>query len=239
MNNLTTAQIARLTAAVTGDEPRGSATKEAAARRFKNALADEIGKELAGTRAPEILACGFSVAEELVASCLAEADAARRERNMTPDEGPGLARLRAKPEAEAVRLAVLEDEKTVAAIKPRSNSRAALKLVEAIAPESAKPAREKKARAPKVDKAPGKRAAILEAAQRGDLPAAPDFSAETHKRFRAKLAEVVAAAEAGNLEALRAFDIKPISSSPKAIAKYRDLAVIALETRAVKGGAAA
>lgn len=80
-------------------------------------------------------------------------------------------------------------------------------------------------------KAPGKRAATLEAAQRGEMPTAPDFSAETHKRFRAKLAEVVAAAEAGDIAALQAFDIKPISSSPKAIAKYRDLAVIALEAR--------
>lgn len=86
--------------------------------------------------------------------------------------------------------------------------------------------------------APGKRAAILEAAQRGELPAAPDFTAETHKRFRAKLAEVVAAAEAGDLAALRAFEIKPVSSSPKAIIKYRDLAVIALEARAAKGAAA-
>lgn len=80
-------------------------------------------------------------------------------------------------------------------------------------------------------KAPGKRAAALEAAQRGELPAAPDFSAETHKRFRGKLAEVVALAEAGDIAALQAFPINPISSSPKAIAKYRDLAVIALEAR--------
>lgn len=81
---------------------------------------------------------------------------------------------------------------------------------------------------------PGKRAAILEAAQRGDLPAAPDFSAETHKRFRAKLAEIVAAAEAGDIAKLKAFTINPVSSSPKAMAKYRDLAVIALEARAAK-----
>ncbi|MCR6673244.1 hypothetical protein [Devosia ginsengisoli] len=77
----------------------------------------------------------------------------------------------------------------------------------------------------------GKRAATLEAAQRGELPAAPDFTAETHKRFRPKLAAVVAMAEAGDLAGLKAIEINPISSSPKAIAKYRDLAVIALEAR--------
>lgn len=78
----------------------------------------------------------------------------------------------------------------------------------------------------------GKHKAALEAAQRGELPAAPDFSADTHKRFRPKLAEVVAAAQAGDLKALKAFEIKAISTSPKAIARYRDLAVIALEARA-------
>jgi hypothetical protein len=78
----------------------------------------------------------------------------------------------------------------------------------------------------------GKRAAILAAAQGGTIPAAPDFSAPTHARFRKKLAEVVAMVEAGNIEGLKAFPIKPVSSSPKAIARYRDLAVIALEAKA-------
>lgn len=86
--------------------------------------------------------------------------------------------------------------------------------------------------------AAGKRAAALEAAQRGELPAAPDFSAETHKRFRPKLAQVVAMAEAGDLAGLEAFQINPVSSSPKAIAKYRDLAVIALKAQAEKAKAA-
>lgn len=77
----------------------------------------------------------------------------------------------------------------------------------------------------------GKRAAILAAAERGELPAAPDFSAETHKRFRNKLADVVALVEAGEIKKLEAFAINPISSSPKAIDKYRNLAVIALKAR--------
>lgn len=82
-------------------------------------------------------------------------------------------------------------------------------------------------------RAAGKRAAILEAAQRGELPLPPDFSAETHKRFREKLAKLVEMVAAGDIAGLKAEEIKPVSSSPKAMAKYRHLAVIALEA---KGG---
>lgn len=73
--------------------------------------------------------------------------------------------------------------------------------------------------------------AIREAAQRGELPVIPDFSAETHKRFRNKLAQVAALVEAGDVAALKAFEINPVSSSPKAIARYRDLCIVALEAR--------
>jgi hypothetical protein len=75
----------------------------------------------------------------------------------------------------------------------------------------------------------GKRAAIEAAAREGKLPEPPDFSANTHKRFRNKLASVVELAKAGDLTGLCAFEINPVSSSPKAIARYRDLAVIAIE----------
>ena len=77
----------------------------------------------------------------------------------------------------------------------------------------------------------GKRKAIIEQAQAGALPAAPDFSKPTHARFRAKLAKLVALAEAGDLEGLRAIEINPVSTSPKAMARYRDLAIIAIEAR--------
>lgn len=99
---------------------------------------------------------------------------------------------------------------------------------------AAKPAKPAKAPA---EKPGGKRAAILEAAQRGELPAAPDFSAATHARFRKKLGEIVALIEGGDIAALKAIEINPISSSPKAMAKYRDLAVIALEARSQKEAA--
>lgn len=82
---------------------------------------------------------------------------------------------------------------------------------------------------------PGKRAQIEADARAGKLPEPPDFSAETHKRFRNKLAAVVALANAGNLEGLRAFQINPVSSSPKAIKRYRDLCIMALEARQQAG----
>lgn len=80
----------------------------------------------------------------------------------------------------------------------------------------------------------GKRAAIMDAAKAGKLPSPPDFSAETHKRFRAKLESLVAMAKAGDIKGLKAVEINPVSSSPKAMAKYRDLAVIALEAKAAR-----
>ena len=78
----------------------------------------------------------------------------------------------------------------------------------------------------------GKRKAILDQAQTGALPQPPDFSKPTHARFRAKLAQIVALAEAGDIAALRAFEINLVSSSPKAMALYRDLCVIAITASA-------
>ena len=77
----------------------------------------------------------------------------------------------------------------------------------------------------------GKRQAILDQAQTGALPQAPDFSKPTHARFRAKLAQIVAMAEAGDIAGLQAFEINLVSSSPKAMARYRDLCAIALDAR--------
>jgi hypothetical protein len=77
----------------------------------------------------------------------------------------------------------------------------------------------------------GMRARIEADAMAGKLPSPPDFSAETHKRFRPKLAELVAFAKAGKIAELRKYEINPISSSPKAMARYRDLCVIALSAK--------
>ena len=88
---------------------------------------------------------------------------------------------------------------------------------------------------PKAAPAPavGKRQAILDQAQTGAPPQPPDFSKPTHARFRAKLAQIVALAEAGDIAGLQAFEINPVSSSPKAMARYRDLCVIAITARAL------
>ncbi len=85
--------------------------------------------------------------------------------------------------------------------------------------------------------APGKRprkADIHAAAMKGKLPPIPDFTAATHKRFRPLLATAVELAKAGDIEGLKALAVKPISTSPKAIDRYRNFAVIALEARASK-----
>lgn len=86
---------------------------------------------------------------------------------------------------------------------------------------------------PKAAPAPviGKRQAVVDLAQSGTLPQAPDFSKPTHTRFRSKLAQIVALAEAGDIAALQAFEINPVSSSPKAMVRYRDLCVIAITAR--------
>jgi hypothetical protein len=77
-----------------------------------------------------------------------------------------------------------------------------------------------------------RRDADLEAkARQGELPPPPDFSAPTHARFRNKLEGLIALAEKGDAEALMAVAINPVSSSPKALARYRDLCVIAIVAR--------
>lgn len=82
-----------------------------------------------------------------------------------------------------------------------------------------------------VTKTAGKRAQAEADAAAGIIPAAPDFSAETHKPYRAKLAQLVELVEAGDIAKLKAFPINPYSSSPKALDRYRNLAVIALKAQ--------
>jgi hypothetical protein len=77
-----------------------------------------------------------------------------------------------------------------------------------------------------------RRDADIEAkARQGELPPPPDFSAPTHSRFRAKLATLVEMAKKADATGLRSIPINPVSSSPKALARYRDLAVLAIEAR--------
>ena len=86
---------------------------------------------------------------------------------------------------------------------------------------------------PEAESAPiiSKRKAIVDQAQTGALPSAQDFSKPTHARFRAKLAQIVALVEADDIAGLQAFEINPVSSSPKAMVRYRDLCVSAITAR--------
>jgi hypothetical protein len=82
----------------------------------------------------------------------------------------------------------------------------------------------------------GKKAEVLAAAQAGKLPATPDFSSPTHKPYRARLAVLVDLATNGDLKGLRAVEmIPPRSTSPKAMHRYRDLCMIALEAQTKAG----
>ena len=77
-----------------------------------------------------------------------------------------------------------------------------------------------------------RRDADIEAkALQGELPPPPDFSAPTHARYRSKLAALVELAGKADATGLRAITINRVSSSPRALARYRDLAVLAIEAR--------
>lgn len=122
--------------------------------------------------------------------------------------------------------------KAPAPIFPPANATRANELKRARAEREAKAAEKKTPRGEKKAGAGGKRAEILAAAEAGKLPPVPDFSAETHRRFRPKLAELVALVKAKEVKKLKAYPINPISTSPKAMDRYRNLAVIALEAQA-------
>jgi hypothetical protein len=132
----------------------------------------------------------------------------------------------------------MKTKKTTAAPITKAASKAASARKAAGRPKAApevKPAQAANVAAEKAKPKPlGARAQAIADAEAGKLPPAPDFSAATHKRFRAKLAAVVALAAAGDIAGLKAFAINPISSSPKAIDRYRNLAVTALEAKAAK-----
>lgn len=106
--------------------------------------------------------------------------------------------------------------------KRKANTPTLADKIEAAAADIAKPARQR-----------ASTAALEEAAKLGTIPPAPDFSAPTHARFRGKLAEVIALIAAEDIAGLESIKINPISSSPKALDRYRNLALIALRARKV------
>jgi hypothetical protein len=95
--------------------------------------------------------------------------------------------------------------------------------------------------APRTRKAPaargssGHQIATMAAAEQGVLPQPPDFSADTHKPYRKRLVQLQQLAEAGDLAGLEAVEMLPArSTSPKALQRYRDLALVALKARAAR-----
>lgn len=114
-----------------------------------------------------------------------------------------------------------------------AKAEAARKRAEAKAEREARAASPAPApKAPKADRPLSARAQREADAQAGIMPSPPDFSAPTHKPYRARLAALVALVEAGDIAGLRDIEmIPPRSSSPKALHRYRDLALMALAAR--------
>jgi hypothetical protein len=114
--------------------------------------------------------------------------------------------------------------------------RAGVKAVKDAA--KAEKARTDKATPPAPKRAVGDRArydwnGAREAAEKGKIPVAPDFSANTHRSYRGMLAEVEALVKAKDLNGLVAFRIKGSSSSRNAVKKYREIAIVALKAKKV------
>jgi hypothetical protein len=104
--------------------------------------------------------------------------------------------------------------------------------------DKAEKARTDKATPPAPKRAVGDRArydwnGAREAAEKGKIPVAPDFSANTHRSYRGMLAEVEALVKAKDLNGLVAFRIKGSSSSRNAVKKYREIAIVALKAKKV------
>lgn len=102
------------------------------------------------------------------------------------------------------------------------------------APEAAQapsPAAPSESEAPARPKCRARYSELEAVAQKGEMPPVPDFSAPTHARFRGKLKTLIALAEASDIAGLEAVKINPVSTSPKAMKRYRDLCVIALKSK--------
>lgn len=82
-----------------------------------------------------------------------------------------------------------------------------------------------------VSVATGKRSRPATVSAPGALPTPPNFEAATHKPYRAKLAKLIELAAAGDVEGLAAVKINPTSTSPRALIRYRDAAIAAIQAK--------
>lgn len=202
--NLSAVQINRLAQRLS-EAPLGrSASVAAAAERFERLLAARIGVDRAPTAIKAILtAPGFETAAGRLAAEIDACEADAPAEPAPPSAAPGPS-IETAPTTEA-------------------EPAAAAPIVEAHETNS------ELAAAPSARR---RRDADIEVkARQGELPPPPDFSAPTHARFRAKLAALVELVGKADATGLRAVSINPVSSSPKALARYRDLAVLAIEAR--------
>jgi hypothetical protein len=80
--------------------------------------------------------------------------------------------------------------------------------------------------------------ALFDAARKGKLPATPDFSNDTHRRWRAVREIVVSLVKARDVNGLRNVELRPESSSRSMLHKYLVASVIALQAKGAKAKAA-
>jgi hypothetical protein len=196
------------------DRKAAQAEQRKAAIAAANAKQDEPKAAKLGTATPEQRAA--NIAEAKAASAkpapkgkAAQAAAARR---VADDKA-------AQQQRQLAALAKLQAENIPAKLA-KVSSGAAL-----VSPKG-------KAAAPKGPRQHAATREMMERAAQGKMPAAPDFSAPTHKSWRKRLDAIVAAAKAGNIKALRADATEPKSSSRVILCRYRDAAIAALEAKA-------
>lgn len=77
----------------------------------------------------------------------------------------------------------------------------------------------------------GRHADELEAALKGKLPAAPDFTSPSRSRYRTRLKAITDLVRQKDIAGLKALAINPVDSANKIMARYRDHAVVALEAK--------
>jgi hypothetical protein len=209
MTNLSASDLTKLTVLIDG-QPRGRlATTAKTVDRLRKTLAEVIG-DAAATVIDRAMVCEtYGGAEAIIQSALPQR--APRDLALATAIDAELAPV-AAPAADPIQPPVTVD---IADLRATSHPIAAANA----------------ASWPKGPKRRTNATAALEAARSGNLPTPPDFSAATHARFRSKLEGLIALAGRGDIEGLRAVAINPVSSSPKALARYRDLCVIALEAR--------
>jgi hypothetical protein len=209
-------QITALSQQLSAEPLTRAATRERAAKRFTRLLAARTGLDSADNLARGILdAPDEAAAQARLAGALRPFAAAAE---------PAPAATAAAEPAPAAAAAAEPAPAAAAAAEPAPAPAAPAKASPPIKGESPEALRQ--AIAEGRVRSTAKRLRLI--AEAGILPPPPDFSAETHARFREPLCEVIRLAGAGDVAGLQAFEIKAISSSPRAILRYRDAALIAL-----------